>query len=296
MTKQSIYPPEKNWNNKSRKALIEELRIIHDELERTNTELLQLTLELDDRVEKRTVALKQSQAKLIQTEKIAAIGTLTAGIAHELNNPLMGMLNFIQYCLRHTEKDDKRYGVLVDAERETKRCADIVGNFLIFSRSDCGGKETAEKCSLAVIMERVFRLLNYRIVKENVTINLSVNDDVPYIHARQGALQQVFLNLLSNALDALEGQEEKVIDIRLIESDRHLVLSIRDNGSGIDPDLLDNIYDPFFSTKPPGKGTGLGLSVSQSIIKDHNGKIECISNINEGTTFEIWLPVNRHDS
>ena len=292
MTKQSIYFQDKNWNKKSKKELIEELRIIHDELERTNSELLQLTLDLDDLVERRTAALKQSQVKLIQTEKIAAIGTLTAGIAHELNNPLMGILNFIQYCLRHTETGDKRYNVLIDAERETKRCADIVGNLLTFSRSDQGSKEPFKKCSLAVIMDRVFRLLNYRIVKENVTVNLSIEDNVPDIPVRQGAIQQVFLNLLGNALDALQDQKDKLIDIHLFKSDEHLVLSIRDNGSGIDPGLLDNIYDPFFSTKPPGKGTGLGLSISHSIINDHNGRIECLSSINEGTTFEIWLPVS----
>lgn len=302
-------------------GLKRQLHSAHDELEKTNSELLQLTLELEDRVADRTIALqqlneslreqiaerkraeehlrgtleklKQSQSQLIQAEKMSALGTLTAGVAHELNNPMMGILNFVQYCFKHSSMDDKRYVVLEDAERETKRCIDIVGNLLTFSGTEPWDAEQYGKESCVLIFDRVFRLLSYRIDKDTISIAQHIAKRTPKIWMKVSHMQQAFLNLIANALDSLNGSKKKEVRVDICSQDEFVRVTVSDSGCGIAPENLTKIFDPFFTTKPPGKGTGLGLSVCRSIVKSHGGEIVCESEVGMGSKFKVLLPVER---
>ena len=235
--------------------------------------------------------LKSSQAMLIETAKIGALGTLVAGIAHELNNPMMGMLNYSQYCLKHVPKNDKVFSVLEDMESETKRCVDIVKNLLKFSRMEKPEAEQREKVHCSVIIDRVINLFAYRIEKGNISIKRSGEGELPEIFAKVSNLQQVFLNLIGNALDALSSARDKIIQIQAFRYAEAICIEISDNGCGIEKKHLSKIFDPFFTTKPPGKGTGLGLSVCRSIVEAHNGQLSCVSLPGKGTTFTLRLPL-----
>jgi PAS domain S-box-containing protein len=236
---------------------------------------------------------REAEQKKIQLKKMGALGTLTAGIAHELNNPMMGMLNFIQYCLKHTAKDNKTFTVLEDAERETKRCIDIVGNLLTFSRIEKEDEERFKKDSLPMVFDRVFKLLSYRIEKENILLTQEYSEDTPEIWLKVSNIQQVFLNIIGNALDALKESKKKEIHVEIRLDGQSVMVTITDSGCGISPENLQNIFDPFFTTKPTGQGTGLGLSVCHSIVKAHGGEITCESEVGLGTTFHILLPKDR---
>lgn len=232
-------------------------------------------------------------SQLIQTEKMVATGTLVAGVAHELNNPMTGMLQFAEYCLKHTAEDDRRFPVLKDIERETKRCIDIVQNLLTFSQMEKEGEEGYQQESFAVILDRVFKLLSYRIEKEKVSLTSHVAEGVPEIWMKVSSMQQVFFNLINNALDAVEESKDKEIRVEIHREDEFIRVTIADSGSGIDPEDLKMIYDLFFTTKPVGQGTGMGLAIIQSIIDMHGGKITCDSRPGVGTTFNILFPIER---
>ena len=243
-----------------------------------------------DEIEQKSVALQQSQMQLIQTEKMAAMGRMLAGVAHELNNPMMSILSFTRYCREHTAQDDERYELLQDTEREVKRCIDIVSDLSTFSRERKEGEEGRVKVSCAEIWEYVLRLASYRIEKEHVTVTTHFTDDIPKVRLRVNSIQQVFLNMLSNAMDALLKSKKKEIHIGANDyKDEYIIVTIADTGSGIAPENVQKIFDPFFTTKPTGEGTGLGLSICQSIIQEHGGKITCDSKPGEGTTFQILL-------
>jgi len=243
--------------------------------------------------------LKESQAKVVQASKLvqagkmAAMGTMTAGVAHELNNPLMGILNFIQYCLKHTSDDDKRYTVLQDADREAKRCAEIVQNLLTFSHMEKEGEETYHKESCAAILDRVLKLLSYRIERKKVTVTQHTAKGTPDIWMRVNNIQQVLFNLINNALDAVKESEKKEIHVDMHREGKFVLVTIADSGCGIPPENLRKIFDPFFTTKPVGQATGLGLSICHSLIEAHGGEITCESEPGAETKFKFLLPIGK---
>ena len=234
---------------------------------------------------------KKMQAQLIQAEKLSAVGTMAAGIAHELLNPMMGMLNFALYCLEHTVEDDPRHAALQDIERETRRCADIVNNLLTFSHTGKQGEKEYQQESLATIIDRVVRLLSYRIETHNISLSQHIDEGTREVWMEASSLQQVFLNLISNALDAVEEAEKKEIRVDVHRDGEFIEAIITDSGRGISAENLGKIFDPFFTTKPVAQGTGLGLALSRNIILEHEGSITCESKPGVGTTFRILLPV-----
>ncbi len=237
--------------------------------------------------------LKDSQAQLIQTEKMSALGTLVAGTAHELNNPVMGIMNFSAHCIKHTSEQDQLYTVLQDIEHEAKHCAEIVRNLLTFSHTEQGDDKMCEKVSLAEILDRVLRLLSYRIEKQRILVTQHIADDTPKICMKPNSIQQLILNLTTNAFDALEGSEKKEFNVDIHREGQFVQMTFADTGCGIAAESLTSIFDPFFTTKPVGQGTGLGLSVSQGIVKAQGGQISCESEPGAGTKFTILLSIER---
>jgi C4-dicarboxylate-specific signal transduction histidine kinase/CheY-like chemotaxis protein len=250
-------------------------------------------MQTERKLQKTLDALKESTAQVAQAEKKFAVALLSAGVAHELNNPMMGILHSAQYCIKHTDEDDKTYGVLKDIEHETERCIDIVKNLLAFSRTEKQGKAMFERENLSAVVDRVLGLLSYRIEKDNVSVTKHIAEGTPGVWVKVGDIHQVFLNLISNALDAIQDSQKKEIRVHVWPEGECVHVRVTDTGCGIDAQTLQRIFDPFFTTKPVGKGTGLGLSVSLGIIEADGGKLTCSSKPGVGTSFEILLPVNR---
>ena len=234
---------------------------------------------------------KGSQAQLVHAGKMGAMGAMTAGIAHELNNPIMGILNFIQYCLKHTDDADKRFSVLKDAEQEVLRCSDIVQNLLTFSRMEQEGEEEFQQGDLDEILRRVRKLLAYRIKADNIQMTRHMDPKTPHVWMKENNIQQVVLNLMDNAIDSIHQTEKKEIHVDLRPEGHHVQLSIRDTGCGIPEENQEKIFDPFFTTKSEGQGTGLGLSICHSIVSAHGGQIICESTPGKGSTFKVLLPI-----
>jgi len=276
-----------------------------EELARSNKELSKEIInryQIEERLEGQKRELEEAYAKLeqqsvqmIQTEKLSTVGTMAAGVAHELNNPMMGILNFIQYCLKHTPKDDRRYRILQDAECETNRCIDIVRNLLTFAPMEKEGLEAFQRVNCSEVFDRVFKLLSYRIEKEGVSITQDIEEGIPQVLIKPNNIQQVFLNLTVNALDALRDRDKKEIHIDMHREGEFVRVIIVDTGIGIPANNLGKIFDPFFTTKSVGQGTGLGLSICRNIINKHGGEITCESKVGVGTRFEVLLPIERRE-
>ncbi len=277
-------------------------------VQQSQAELKDYSLNLERKVQERTdelqkelverkrieQELKNKTTMLIQTEKLSSMGTMVAGVAHELNNPMTGIIQYTQFCLRRTDEDDRRYSVLKDIEQESRRCSDIIRNMLTFSRMEAEGEEGYQKDSIPAVVDRVLKLLAYRLRAENVTVTQHHQDDMPLVSMKINSIQQIFLNILGNAMDALQEKEDRSIRIESYADDGFVKINIIDNGPGISPAVLKKIFDPFYTTKTVGKGTGLGLSISQSICIQHGGRLECESEVGMGATFRIVLPIDQN--
>jgi len=227
------------------------------------------------------------QARLIQSEKMAAVGLLAGGIAHEINNPLSGILAFAQLALRQTEEGSQLQEDIREIETSALRCKKIVENLLEFSRQS--SPEERSEQNLNELFQRILPLLKIQVKETGASLTTDFDTDLPKVLANGNQLEQVFLNLTSNACHALARGGQ--IRIRAALGDGGWVrIDFSDNGCGIKKENLPRIFDPFFTTKQAGMGTGLGLSITYSIIQDHGGRIEVDSRESEGTTFRIFLP------
>ena len=213
--------------------------------------------------------LQESRENMMQMEKLSALGTLVGGVAHEINNPLMGVMNYVEFALEKTQ-DEKIAKILNSALHEIGRIKSIVRNMLIYVRT----KSTqTEVCYIEEALKQTLFLLEGEFKKSNIHIEVNLADNLPKICFSSDSLQQVLINLLLNARDALVDTKQPRIDIEAKIVGAFLELSICDNGTGIAETLLTRIFDPFFTTKPPGKGTGLGLSVTHRLIEEAGGSI-----------------------
>ena len=237
--------------------------------------------------------LEEQSMSLAQSEKMNAVGTLVAGTAHELNNPVMGILNFAEHCMKHTSKEDQLYTVMEDIEREARRCAEIVQNLLTFSYTEQEDLRAYQKSSLPDVLDRVLRLLAYRIEEQKISLTRQIAEDTPEIWMDPSGMQQVLLSLITNSLDAMEDSEKRDLNVDIRGEGEFVKMTIADSGCGIPPESIGSLFDPFFTTKPVGKGTGLGLSVSQGIVKAHRGQIACESEPGVRTQFVVLLPIER---
>jgi two-component system NtrC family sensor kinase len=227
-----------------------------------------------------------SQKQVVQSEKMASLGKLAAGVAHEINNPLTGVLAYTEDLIDDTPEGDPRREEYRVIQRETLRCREIVRHLLDFARH---GETRRMPTSINDVLRRTVELVAHLPSFRDVRIVEDLQEGLPRIEGDPGQLQQVFLNFLVNAAEAMPHGGEAKIVTRLRRDAPGIVASVTDSGAGIPEEMLDRIFEPFFSTKG-GKSNGLGLSVSWGIIEQHGGQIEVQSQRDKGTTFKVYLP------
>ncbi len=229
------------------------------------------------------------QARLIQSEKMAAVGTLAGGVAHEINNPMGGILAFAQLLMRDRALDDDAKTYVQEIEESAQRCRKIVQGLLEFSRS----APTDERGHVDVnaVVEKALFLVEHTIGKHRVAIHREMPPGLPTLSANANQLQQVVVNLISNACGAIDGTGN--VTVRTGEGQATVWVEVEDDGVGIEAGDRDRVFMPFFTTKPQGEGTGLGLSVSLGIIEAHGGTLRFDSEPGAGTTFRMTLPARR---
>ncbi len=234
----------------------------------------------------REKALLESQTQLIQSEKLAAFGQLGAGIAHEVKNPLAGILGYVQLSLRKLEPETPLHANLKIVEKETKRCRTIIDNLLKFTRQE---KMAREPVSVNQVAEDTAMLVDHQLGMHRIRLEKGLAEDPPRIMGNANQLQQVLLNIILNAEQAMEGTPGTV-RIETEGKDGQVEIRVRDTGPGIPKEIQARLFEPFFTTKAAGKGTGLGLSVSYGIVKDHKGDIIVESEPGQGTCFILRIP------
>jgi two-component system, NtrC family, sensor kinase len=265
-------------------------------LKKSRGELEEWVRTLGEKVEQRTEELRLAEAEVARSEKLASIGQLAAGVAHELNNPLTGVLTFTSLLRRKLPDGSQDAEDLDLVIRETRRCASIIRRLLDFARDKPPAMGPVE---LNRLVEDTVRFVERSAALQQIEISLQLDPDLPELHADGDLLKQVLMNLLVNAQQAIEGQGRILVRSRLRPARRGtdgtsgaaIEVAISDTGCGIARANLQRIFDPFFTSKEVGKGTGLGLSVSYGIVKAHGGDIEVESNVGEGSTFRVFLPV-----
>ena len=233
--------------------------------------------------------LEESQAQLLQAEKIASLGRLSAGVAHEINNPLAGILIYAELLQREVGSEGEGREFVDEIISQTMRCQQIVSRLLEFSRQSLVERTLID---LNSVIGRVVELLLHQALFHNIKVRRDLDPELPHIVGDQGQLQQVLTNLFLNAADAMKGQGAITITTRPSAKGDGVVLVFSDTGPGIPADIRSKIFEPFFTTKAVGKGTGLGLSIVYSVVRRHGGTIEVDSRPGEGTTFTIHLPLD----
>lgn len=226
--------------------------------------------------------------EVIQQEKMAAIGMLAGGVAHEVNNPLGGVLAFTQLLLKKVENPSEIHEDLVEIEKAAVRCKKIVQELLDFSRIS----REKEKCLVYVndLIEKIIPFLKMEIRSLNIDLKLRLGKDLPPVTAIPNRLQQVFLNLMTNAVHAMPQGGKLTLTTHVDPERNEICFAVQDTGIGMPRVILDRIFEPFFTTKDPGKGTGLGLSISFRIIKENNGRIDVDTEEGKGSKFTVRLP------
>jgi PAS domain S-box-containing protein len=238
------------------------------------------------RVSRNVTRARQMQGELVESEKHAAVGKLAAGVAHELNNPLTGILTFSEDLLEDAEEASPLYEDLEIIQKETLRCRRIVRDLLDFSRQS---KADRQVISLEPVIRRTLNLVQKQAAFHDIDFKTDLNDMDLKVHADPSQLQQVFLNLVINARDAMDGNG--TIDIRLIgvPEKRSVIFEIEDNGCGISQENITTVFEPFYTTKAE-HGNGLGLAVVSSIVEEHGGHITAESAVEEWTIFRVSMP------
>jgi two-component system, NtrC family, sensor kinase len=233
--------------------------------------------------------LEEAKIQLMQTEKIASVGRLAAGVAHEINNPLSGILLYADMLIRELAHNPQWSADLQEIIDQTLRCKEIVTRLLEFSRQSAGQRVP---CEINYIITRSAELLERQSLFHDVEFTIDLQSDIPPLTGDRGQLQQVFTNLIINAGSAMKGKGRIVITSRFDPECEEVSLQFADSGPGIPEDIMSKIFEPFFTTKRPGEGTGLGLSVAYGIIQQHGGTIEAKNSQLAGAIFTITLPLD----
>jgi len=236
---------------------------------------------------------RRLQRELIQQEKMAAIGMLAGGVAHEINNPLGGIIAFAQLIKRDLKSEDPLVDDIEEIERAALRCKKIVQDLLDFSRISSGKKKVW--IDINPLIERVIPFIKMELRSLNIHLKTDLSQELPNIYVDPNRVEQVFLNLMTNACQSMKKGGDLSVKTFESEDASMVCVEVSDTGCGIPKDDQKHIFDPFFTTKRPGKGIGLGLSISYRIIRDHGGRVEIDSREGKGSVFTVSLPTVKDD-
>jgi two-component system, NtrC family, sensor kinase len=251
---------------------------------------------LEARVDEKTRELKHAHEQVMQSEKMASIGKLAATVAHEINNPLSGILTYAKLLRKwlnrdgwNAERRDEVRGSLELIESESRRCGDIVRNLLTFSRSSPMNLQWVD---LNQVIDRCVRLVQHQTDLNNVQLQPQLAENLPQVQCDAAQIEQLLLALMMNAIDALPHGGNLWVRSRMVPEVSAVQLEVQDDGVGIAEEILPNLFEPFFTTKEKGHGVGLGLAISKGIAERHRGRIDVESKPGQGTKFTITLPVD----
>jgi len=258
-----------------------------EELTEAQKEITAWTHTLEDRVAKKTRELERTQAGLFNAEKMASLGKLAATVAHEVNNPLFGILTYARLCLKDAS-DGKTRDRLKIIERESLRCGEIMRNLLTFARQTPKKREPND---FNALVQRALRLVNHQVELQQIQLTVQLAADIPQITCDAGQVQQVALILMANANEAMQQGGQLFVSTSYDPETEQVELRVRDTGCGINPDNIAKIFEPFFSTKEDQHRTGLGLAIAKNIIDQHGGTIKVNSVPGTGTEFVVSFPL-----
>jgi len=265
-----------------------------NQLKAEHTENEAWTRTLEQRVEQKTRELKRAHEHALHTEKMASIGKMAAVLAHEINNPLSGILTYAKLLRKWVDSGDGGKNRLKDIDdsldliaSESRRCGDLVKNLLTFSRTT---PINLQSTNLNQVIDRSLRLVQHQFDLAGVHVELELDSDLPPTVCDGAQIEQVLLALMMNALDAMPQGGNLWVTTKLDREESVVRVIVRDDGCGIPAEILLHMFEPFLTTKETGRGVGLGLAISRSILERHNGNIEVQSEVGRGTTFTVTLP------
>jgi len=264
------------------------------QLRAAHTENVAWTRTLEQRVEQKTRELKRAHEHALQTEKMVSIGKMAAVLAHEINNPLSGILTYAKLLRKWVDQEEAgkdRRGDIREAldliASESRRCGDLVKNLLTFSRTT---PMNLHATNLNQVVERSLRLVQHQFDLAAIQVETEFDPELPPVQCDDTHIEQVLLALMMNALDAMPQGGNLWLTTKLDREKNCVEMKVRDDGAGISPEILPRIFEPFLTTKEKGRGVGLGLAISRSILERHHGSIELQSEVGRGTTFTVTLP------
>ena len=264
------------------------------QLRAEHSQNLAWTHTLESRVEQKTKELKRAHEHALQTEKMASIGKMAAVLAHEINNPLSGILTYAKLLRKWVDREDggrDRRQEICDSldliASESRRCGDLVRNLLTFSRTTPMNLQSTD---LNVVVDRSLRLVQHKLELSGIQLQLNLAPGLPLVQCDAAQIEQVLLVLVMNAIDAMPQGGNLWLTTSFHKEEADIQIIVRDDGAGISPEILPRLFEPFLTTKESGQGVGLGLAISRSILERHGGNIEVQSEVGRGTTFTVTLP------
>jgi len=270
------------------------------QLRGANEQMVSWARTLEDRVEEKTRALRQAHDEVLHVETMASLGKMAAVVAHEINNPLSGILTYSKLLKKwvdsgqaSSEKKDEAVQCLDLITAESRRCGELVKSLLSFSRQ---APMNVQPTDINQLLQQCVMLLRHNLEHAGIQLNLKLDEGLPRLQCDPSQIEQVLLAVIVNAVDAMAKGGNLWLETSLIDDATRVGIAVRDDGAGIAPDILPKIFEPFVTTKEHGHGTGLGLAVSRSIVERHSGKISVQSELGKGTTVTITLPVPGHGS
>src|ERR1700690_3899414 len=269
------------------------------QLRAANEEIVTWAKTLEDRVEEKTHELKSAHEHMLHVEKMATMGKMAAVVAHEVNNPLSGILTYAKLLRKWVgsgqaahEKREETMECLDLIATESRRCGDLVKNLLTLSRT---APMNVQPSDLPAVIDLCLLLVRHQLELGGIHLQLHIAEDLPRVPCDPAQMEQVFLALIMNAIDAMPRGGNLWIEAALSTDETEVKIRLRDDGAGIAPDVLPQIFEPFLTTKESGHGVGLGLAISRGIVERHNGRIEVESEFGRGTTFTVTLPAQAND-
>jgi two-component system NtrC family sensor kinase len=264
------------------------------QLRAANKEIVTWAKTLEDRVEQKTKELNRAHDHVLHVEKMASLGKMAAVVAHEVNNPLSGILTYAKLLRKWVEsgqvdreKREETMECLDLIAAESRRCGELIKALLTLSRT---APMNVQSTNLHAVIDRCLLLVRHQLELGGIELQLKRAEDLPLVSCDPAQIEQVLLALIMNAIDAMPRGGNLWIETRLSSDDAEIEIQVRDDGAGIAPDVLPHIFEPFLTTKESGHGVGLGLAISRGILERHDGRIEVASELGRGTTFTITLP------